>query len=670
MKNSKYQKKSLESDLVTDQPGFAIFIVGITVAFVAGLFFRGFFSPQKIRDQLVLASTNIHKNMKFDFGSAELSLSKNGFPRIAVIVKDIRMTSSEPCWMAPEVNVDEVVLPISMKNWLIGQSPISKVALGKMELKLVGEWKFCQPQETSGANAAENKAPKKSVALVNTAEKSSEQQTANPITELSIDEIKLLHKNLQNIPSLLTNVQIVLKSVQPKIILLQAESYFLNESQQRDYASHGEIHIEYNEFPEKKLQTHILGQFREGHFTVQMQNRLDEGQYNLELDLRHLPLSKIVSTLRGFGISSEINPKQTWLSLKGKSRGFIDKIQTETFEVKDFKLEGDVGVVSTELIEFSQIHPLKMKPFLMKAEDLDLGKVFSFYNKFQNIPILGDFGKFSGRVEVFDNEEFRLFGFHRGLEFIFSSLGTRELQRITQMSLDASLKKKKWNLKLNRFEVENGSVTGELTMTADQNFQKIETKVVLDQLSLSPAVQNLITQGGSLAPFRGNLNFVWEEGVLEKILGSMETDEMTINQIKMENLNLQFEHSNSFPFIVKTKFQNVTISESYLNSSFLSSAVQPQWLVNGGVHLNKVSGQLKFAHDRSAEWKGFQANLTGGVEKFASDGGWNSKSLLDGSMSLKSPHGNKKWKIIGTRDEPAIKDADDTAPPRIESAAH
>ncbi len=669
VKNSKFERRTIDSELVTDQPGFLIFLGGLAIAIVAGLFFRGFFSPDKIRAHLTGAAANIHKNIKVDFSSAELSLSKNGLPRVAVIVKDVKLLSSESCWMAPEINIDEIILPISIKNLVLGHSAVSELNFGKMELKLAGEWKFCQPRERTGATPADATSSKKSVALIET-EKPADIQLQEQIRELRIDEVKLVHKNLENIPSLLTNVVISLKSVQPKIILLQAQSYFFNENQQRDYTSRGEIHIEYNEFPERKLQTHVLGQFREGHFTIQMQNRLDEGEYNLELDLRHLPLSKIFSTLRGFGFSAELNPKQAWLSLKGKSRGFLDKIQSESFEVKDLKLEGDVGELSTELIEFSQLNPLKMKPFLMKAEQLDLGKVLSFYNKSQIIPILGDLGRFSGRIEIFDNEEFRFFGFHRGLEFIFSSLGRRELQKINQMSLDASLKKKKWNLKLNRFEMENGKFAGELHLNADRNFQKIDTKVMVEHLSLSPQVQNLVTQGGGLAPFRGNLNFIWEEGVLQKILGLIESDEATVNQIKLENLAFQFENSSGTPFVLKTKFQNVMIAEDYLTKSFLSPAVKPQWIVNGGIHLNKVTGQMKFAHDRSAEWRGFQANLTGGVEKLASDGGWTSQGILDATLSLKSPRGNTKWKITGTRDEPTIKELGDSATARTESASH
>lgn len=669
MKTSKQHPKKLESDLVTDQPGFSVFIIGVSIALVAGLLFRGFFSSDKIKEHISAAALRIHKNVKVEFSSARLSLSSNGFPRIAVIVNDIVMSSSETCWMAPQINIDEIVLPISLKNILSDQSAISEVLVGKVELRLNGEWKFCQPKENPDQRANSPETNQKFVSLVPSEAKMNE-NVSNLVREVRIEEIKLLHKDLKSIPSFLTNMIITLKSEQPKIILLQAESYFLNESQQRDYTSKAEIHVEYNEFPERKLQTHLLGQFREGHFTIQLQNRLDEGQYNLELDLRHLPLSKIFSTLRGFGFNSDLNPKQAWLSLKGKSRGFVDKIQSENFEVKDLKLEGDVGELSTDLIEFSQLSPLKIKPFLMKAEQLDLGKVLSFYSKTQIIPILGDLGKFSGRVEIFDSEEFRFFGFHRGLEFVFSSLGTRELQRINQMSLDASLKKKKWNLKLNRFEMEKGSYVGEVLLNADREFRKVDVKVGVDEIALSPSVQTLVTQGGNLSPFKGNLNFSWENGVLQKIIGVMSAEEATISRIKLEDLLFQFETSKDFPFVLKTKFQNAVLSEEYFKNGFLAQVVKPNWLVDGGIHLNRISGQMRFAHDRSADWKGFQASLTGGAERMSSDGSWDAKGVLEGSLNVKSPQGNLKWKVTGTRDEPIIKESADSANARVESTSH
>ncbi len=662
------RRKKTESELVTDQPGFTVFIIGTVMALVCGLLFRGFFSSDKIRGQVADAASRVHKNLKIDFASAELSLSKNSLPRIAVIIRDISMISNERCWMSPELKIDEILLPISLKNLISGQAAINEIIAGKVELKLNGEWKFCQADENVGKQALAPESTQKFVSLVQTGSTMSG-QVSQDIHELKIDEFKLTHNSFGDIPTSLSNVVLSLKSTQPKVVLLKAQSYFFNEIQQRDYSSKAEINIEYNEFPERKLQTHVLGQFREGHFTIQMQNRLEDGQYNVELDLRHLPLSKIFSTLQGFGLMKELNPKQAWLSLKGRSRGFLDKIQSENFEIKDLKLEGDIGELNTELIEFSQLNPLKIKPFLMNAEQLDLGKVLSFYNKASVSPTLGDLGKFSGRVEVFDVEEFRFFGFHRGLEFVFSSLGSRELQKINQMSLDASLKKKKWNLKLNRFELEQGHLEGELALSADRNFHKLEVKAKIDNISLSPAVQRLVTQGGSFAPFSGNLNFIWEEGVLQKMLGAMSSDEAVINSIKFENLNFLFEAGKEFPYIMKTKFQNVMVPEALLNESFLSRILKPNWLVNGGLHLNRVSGAMGFARNHSAEWKGFQASLTGGVEKISSEGAWDAEGLLRGALSIKSLQGNMKLKIKGTRDQPAIEEVGDSSNVRVESTA-
>lgn len=666
---SNLKKKKESSDLVTDQPGSLVFIAGICIAIVFGLLFRGVFSSEKVKEQITIASLQIHKDLKVDFESANLSLSSHGLPRIAVIIKNITMSSENSCWMKPQVKIDQITLPISLKSLLFGKAGIEEVQIGKMQLKINGELKNCYSEVDAKVATPVGITNQKAVSLVQN-EVAAAAQISTDVRTVRIDEFKINHDKLNDIPSIITDVSISLKSDKPKIILLKAQSYFYNENQQRDYSSRAELNIEYSEFPEKKLQTHVFGQFREGHFTIQMQNRLDESQYNVEIDFRHLPLSKIFSTLQRFGLLLDINPRQAWLSLKGRSRGFIDKISTESFEIRDLKLEGDVGELSTELVEFPQLQPLKMKPFLLNAEQVDLGKVISFFSKSSSIPIISDIGRFTGRVEVFAADDFRLYGIHRDLDFVFSGMGSREIQKINQVSLDASLRKQKWNLKLNRFEVDKGKLDGEISLSADKDFQKIDTKFKADSLLLSPSVQSLITRGGHISPLKGNLQFFWDKSVLNKITGAMSADDAEINSIVLEGLNFQFDNNKDFPFLLKTKFQNVMLTESLLRDSFLNKAVNTNWLVDGKIHLNKVSGQLGFRIDHSAEWKSFQAALTGGGERIHTDGAWNSEGNLSGVLAIKSGQSSLKYNVRGTRDDPKLEETDDSINVRVEPTSN
>ncbi len=669
MKTRDFNKKKENAELVTDQPGFAIFIIGVSISLVFGILLRGFFSSEKIRNHIALAASQIHKNVKVEFEDVKLSLSKNGIPRVAVIISNISAVSEDICLMSPQVKINEIVLPISMKNLFSGKAAIEKIMMGNVQLLLNGELKNCRELQFENENSKFSNSQQKTVSLVGVGQ-SLPSQLSTDLKELSIDEFKVFHNKTNDIPFILTDVAILLKSIQPKIVLLKAQSYFFNENQKVDYSSRAELNLEYNEFPEKKLQTHIFGQFREGHFTIQMQNRVDEGQYNVEIDLRHLPLSKIFSTLQRYGISSEMNPKQVWLSLKGKSQGFIDKIKSESFDIKELKLEGDIGEVYTDLIEFSQLYPLKVKPFLLNAEQLDLSKALAFYSKTSISPMLGDMGRFTGRIEVFDMDEVRLFGFLRGLEFVFSGVGSRELQRINQVSLDTNLKRKRWSLKLNRFEVEQGKFNGDIALTADRDFQKIDVKVKLDELLLSPKVQNLVTRGGYINSFNGNLNFSWENASLNKIVGHVRSEEAVINSIKFEDLNFNFEQGKDYPFVMKTKFQNIIIPEGTVKDMFLRQAINANWIVNGNLNLNKITGQMGFKADKSSEWRGFNASLTGGNEKIFTEGKWNAEGVLTGAFQIKSTQSGLKYNIRGTRDEPILEGNHDPINVRVEPTSN
>ncbi len=87
----------------------------------------------------------------------------------------------------------------------------------------------------------------------------------------------------------LLNFVVKVKSFEPRIIEITAKSHLLKDQQVGDYLSHANLYVEYKESPEKSLQAHFFGNWREGHYSVIANYTLDERLLAIETDLKHIP---------------------------------------------------------------------------------------------------------------------------------------------------------------------------------------------------------------------------------------------------------------------------------------------------------------------------------------------------------------------------------------------
>lgn len=137
-KNSKSEDRYNKSDryLVTEQPGMFVLFVGLAVSFLVGFTVKSLLSPQRIASKISEAASHIHQDVKVDFKSAEVSLRYSIFPRFAVVIKEIQMSSSNPCWGAPIVKIDELRLPLSLKGLFTGGSVVEVIHADHIDLHL------------------------------------------------------------------------------------------------------------------------------------------------------------------------------------------------------------------------------------------------------------------------------------------------------------------------------------------------------------------------------------------------------------------------------------------------------------------------------------------------------------------------------------------------------
>ncbi len=636
--------------LVEDQPGLFIFSSGLVLALVFGLLFRNYFNPQRIYSEVIKASQRMHPSLVVEIGSAELSLSDHGLPSWAILIKDIKIESSEKCWGTPALNVDLITLPISWIRWIEIGKPFDVFQIHNAELVLRNEIKTgCNPQAESGIVKKESSSGQ-AVVLV-------QKESQAELRQKDFDELKLKSLSVRS-PQLgsssfeLENISLIEKSMDPYVVVLKASTPLFRDAHDFDYSTKADLQIEYSDFPEKKIQSHLIGQFREGHFAIHLQNRIEENLYTADLEFKHLPLSKVFSVFHKYNFFENLSPKQVWLSMKGRSQGVFKGKDDFQLEIKDFNLEGDVGTVKTDLIEITGFKPFHFKPFLMQTQNLDFEKVLDFFKSKKEFPMLGNFGQFSGRIELLQADEFRLFGKHKMLEFIFSNKGQRQIQRVKEMSLDIARKKNNVNLSMNRFDLEDGQFDGEINLKIDLLKALYKLNIFAGRFELNPQVQRLVSQDKELGSLKGNLEIVTQDNELKSAIGKLSSDSLTVEKIHFENPEFVVR-SEKNKFLLNVKSKNFSVPKEMIQGGVLAPVIPESWQEANLVYLQGLNSDFQFKDSTELHWKNFKAQVSGGRDTVTSEGFYN-KEILSGQLMLQEDRQKKKWKIEGTRNEPQI----------------
>ena len=102
-----------DKDLVAEQSGLGISLIGLMLALFMGLAVRALVAPEKVQAHLQKAISHIHPDLNISFNEAYVSFANGIFPDLAVIVRGGVISSDKKCWLAPLMEIHEIRLPLS-----------------------------------------------------------------------------------------------------------------------------------------------------------------------------------------------------------------------------------------------------------------------------------------------------------------------------------------------------------------------------------------------------------------------------------------------------------------------------------------------------------------------------------------------------------------------------
>lgn len=639
------RRRLSDRHLIAEQPGMTILLTGLILAFLLGYTTKSLLSPARLAARIEKAASHIHKDVKVSFGSAHVSLSNGILPRFAVIISNVRMESSQTCWAAPVMEIDELRLPLSFLNLIQGRAPVRVVEANSVTLTLRDDFKDCDPTDPEQIPASR---PRPAVTL-SPSEQS--QKYRNDVRGISVRTLKITSAKHPQYSTELMNFAVKVKSFEPKVIEVTAKTHLMKDSQVGDYLSHANLYLQYKESPEAAVQAHFFGNWREGHYSVIANYTLGDQLLAVETDLKHIPLSQILAILQKYQLASrDLNGRQVWMSSKARMAGPVDEIRTLPLEIRDLRLEGDLGEMHVEKINIGSLEPLKYEPILVDVKKLDIEKLLVLLNRTKQTSILGHLGSFTGRAEIVSDQKMRMSGEHAGLEFVFSNKGQRELQVIESMVGDIALDQDQWSFQIKRVEPRGGVFVGDLSLRADRDFKAVAVKTHIDELQLALPVQKLMTNGGEigLMSLDGDLRF--GEGKVQSLKGLLRLNSMNVEGVALGKTRASFDWSKG-EVLLNAQVQSMKVSPNSPTAEVLRPVTLNSWWHDGVLNLSGLTGQLGAKSAKDFSWKGFQAQASK-TGKLSTEGSWNEEARLKGHVQVKDGKIQRRWQIQGTRELP------------------
>ncbi len=625
-----------ENDLVSEQPGFFILFIGVVFSVIVGLSIRTAAQSDWFRARLTEAISNVGKDWRIQHGTVGLYFRDGIKPAIGLYANDVKIASESSCYMKSGGFAQRVKIPLSIIKYIIDGQLVSEIDIQDFKIEITEKTPVCNAKDPINGNTFSivGAAKKNQITIVDRVEKSS---LRNEIERVRINRLEIYYPHEKYDYFSLKNIVIENRSSHPKILFMEGDvdlSPLVKSADEKKFAN---LKIEYNEFPEKIIKSNLFGSLREGFFSVQLVNRMEDKKFQLQAELKNVSLSFLKSFVNE--VPKDINLKSNWVSMKLYVEGLVDSLAASSAEVKEVTVNGDLGEFSIENLNFARGVAHSPNAFEIKMKGADLSKIFTL-NVGAKIPDqIESMGYLDGQINYLSDSDVKLNGAVKSLEVAFSANSNRKKEVINIDKLTGAWAKK--NLQLDAAEIKNkqGAIDGTVRLKTD-GLKSFELEALLKNIKLANDVSELVT--GVETPL-----VVDEVGL--KLQG--DTHAVSYKALgKLNSISHQYFDMANVAFSVLgniNKNQEIDVkADRWQNTDKMRNSLSPFGLELPAV-LNKPKIKMTQtpggAHLKIDSQSSFRMNATlvsGG------DGRSDSRNEISGAITLK----DQEWKIYGTRD--------------------
>lgn len=647
--------RTQDEDLVAEQPGLSVFFIGLFVACVLGFLVRGLLSEDRIKAFVDQEISKHQNDFKAQVDRSFFQLANGAWPDFALVVRGLRLDSVNPCWMSPSVEVTQVRFPLSFLDLLRGKISLPRIDIDQAVVLLRSDSKQCasnsarnqDPQNREpSSESTDAKAEPARPSIVNKPLELSQAQL--PFQNIYIQKLRLNYLPLPFTSMDFQAMELHLQSLAPVAFAADGQLILGGETLSGDYASRAnwKLKVDEDTTPSGKLE--LSGAWREGRYDMSSKFDLKSKEYDLGFNLNHLPLSQLFPVLKKYKIMlADLSGKQSWLSMQVRSQGTFDHMARAPWKLSEIRLEGDLGEVSTPLVDFKSLEPLQFEPVQFKLSNLSFNALLDFLNRSHPSPALGQLGLFNGEILFKTPDQMTLTGSLKDFEMIFANKGSRQLQKILQLKTEMVLTGQDWNGQIEDIQLERGELDGKIQLHMSKNMSHLDVTTDFKKLRFNPAVESLMTQGGSTGVLSGKIKAGFVQGVLSQLEGQVRSDEIKSEGIELQVPVLTVDTlKNEFEIRVEGAKMVLPLGHPILRQLQNSES---------SLQFDHFSGQFKTAHLKDLHWK--NVKLKSAKATLTSSGGWNESNDLYGAIEFNVLNSGKKvekWNITGNREQPIL----------------
>ncbi|MFN8944763.1 MAG: hypothetical protein ACK5WZ_09075 [Pseudobdellovibrionaceae bacterium] len=524
--------------IVAEQPGIRIAFFGIVLSVVLSFMIQGYFSQNRVEEQFRPLLRQIHPQLVFDFKSIRLSLRDGFLPRTAMVMDQVQIVINNKCLINTRTEIDQVILPFSILGYFLGENPISEIHLGHVKADLATSDLNCAEVNTnfSGTTPSEETAAVlfTSQPKVTIAESVSKVDSSSEIQKVTVSKFEVFRNNSEE-PILSVNDLIFnLLSGEPKHISLSSKLNLFQENKGIDYFSKGELEAQYREFPEKKIDLSLVGHVREGGYRIEASLLLETMNFRISSDIQHIPVYPFVDLMRKLEMPEVHLPTaKMWTSFQAHAEGSFKNPQSTKMTIKPIILEGEFGSISSESISVQNLAQPEFLPFKLVTSGLSLDQMLDEKFKEKNFPFIQNLGIFQGYFQYIAKDQFYVSGIHNGLQFIFSNLGQRKIQKIDNLILNITAKDEVWNFDIPRLDLQNGIFDGAVQLYFSPKDKTLELKCDVNEIVFSEEVQKVMTDGGYIGGASISYQGKWKDLALLNQSGNLKISGSNIYGIQI-----------------------------------------------------------------------------------------------------------------------------------------
>lgn len=662
MSPNDFSWKESEKELVAEQSGLGISLIGLFLALFIGMAVRAVVAPEKVQGHLQKAISHIHPDLNISFSEAYVSFANGSLPDLAVVIRGGVVASDKKCWMSPVMEINEMRLPLSWSHLLRGEIYIHQVIVDQVNLNLRGEPTECAAggskdastprlkDERTPAQFSTQQAPAQVVEFKNVRRK-------NPIDTVLIENLKINYLPIAFTSVEIRNFRAYLKSHEPRWFEVTGLLNLSGDMLTGEAGSYANLKIDALDGENASIAASAKGVWREGHYDLQVTAQPKKDQFTFSLVTEHVPVSQIIPLLKKYRLmNSSISGKQSWISGKATTSGKISQINQTGMDLSQIRLEGEMGEFSLAHAHLESLNPLRYDPLEFQIKALNIKKFLEFLGKSHPLPTFGNLGVFNGAAIFEGPEDLKIRGDYSNLEFIFSNRGSRQIQTLGLISGELALKDNQWIMNLDRIRPVDGIFEGLVHVRAQKDFKSVSIDAKIRELSLSPQVQILMTGGGSLGSLDGRLQAQFARGQLRQLEGQLRWDQVLIEGLRLYRPQIHLS-SQGDQYFVDLKAQELELQKDHVITGNLFLPVTEKLVPNSSEKSFKarsLTAKMNTTKFQELQWKSLSMNAANGTLK--SQGAWNKEGVLSGDILFMLGNGNSelKWQISGDRSRPIL----------------